>query len=314
MLPHQLGRRLWFASLAGFFALFVVFLYGPIAAIVILSFQGPDGGLTFPLNGISVHWFVALFEQQRVGDFAGSFWRSFLLGLIVMSLTVVTSTLAGLAYRHHFRGASIVLYLSIASLIVPSLLISLGIGILFERLGLTTAWYSSGLGAQLTWTLPFGLLIVFAIFNRFDHALEEAARDLGASEFHTFHSVVLPLILPGLVGVALFGFTLSYDEFARSLLVMGEKNTLPLEIYGMTTNITSPAVYALGTLTTTFSLLVIAGFLVVSTHLQRRQRHPFPTPEAGGSESLRPRPSWGGKTVFPGSGAAEPDVRQASRG
>ena len=70
--------------------------------------------------------------------------------------------------------------------------------------------------------------------------------------------VVLPIIAPSLIGVALFGFTLSYDEFARTLLTAGSYNTLPLEIYGMTTNVTSPVLYALGTLTTVFSLIISA--------------------------------------------------------
>src|SRR3546814_19565729 len=72
-------------------------------------------------------------------------------------------------------------YLAIASLIVPSILVSLGIGLQFRIIGWDTAWYTSALGAHLTWTLPFGLLIMFAIFNRFDKSYEEAARDLGAS-------------------------------------------------------------------------------------------------------------------------------------
>ena len=76
--------------------------------------------------------------------------------------------------------------------------------------------FTSGLAAHLTWTLPFGLLIMFAIFNRFDGRLEEAARDLGATPWQSFRHVVLPLILPALIGVALFGFTLSWDEIARS--------------------------------------------------------------------------------------------------
>ena len=75
--------------------------------------------------------------------------------------------------------------------------------------------FTSGLAAHLTWTLPFGLLIMFAIFNRFDGRLEEAARDLGATPWQSFRHVVLPLILPALIGVALFGFTLSWDEIAR---------------------------------------------------------------------------------------------------
>jgi putative spermidine/putrescine transport system permease protein len=255
------------------FVLFVLFLYGPIITIVILSFQGPEGGLTFPMNGWSTHWFVALFQQQRVGDFKGSFLRSISLGTIVMIITVVFGVMVGQAYRRRFRGATVLFYLSIASLVVPSILISLGIGILFDRLDLKLAWYTSGLGAHLTWTLPFALLIMLAVFNRFNKSYEEAARDLGASEPTTFRDIVLPLILPSLVGVALFGFTLSYDEFDRSTLVMGEFNTLPLEIYAMTTNVTSPALYALGTLTTVFSLAVIGLFLFITQRLQKRATH-----------------------------------------
>jgi putative spermidine/putrescine transport system permease protein len=260
-----------FYVLAIFFTLFVLYLYGPLSAIVILSFQGPNGGLTFPLNGVSLRWFANLFEQQAVGDFGGSFRRSFALGVMVMVVTVVVSLLAGLAFRRKFAGATALFYLSVASLVVPSIIISLGIGVLFSQLGLQPAWYTSGFGAHLTWTLPFGVLIMFAIFNRFSPAYEEAARDLGASSWQTFRHVVLPMIAPPLIGVGLFGFTLSYDEFARTLMTSGTYNTLPLEIYGMTTNVTTPVLYALGTVTTLFSFLVIAGTLGIIMAMNRRR-------------------------------------------
>ncbi|TWT14944.1 ABC transporter permease [Reyranella sp. CPCC 100927] len=260
-----------FYPLAIVFGLFVLFLYGPMSTIVILSFQGPDGGLTFPMNGVSLHWFRNLFETQAVGDFGGSFQRSLILGLIAMVLTVVISFTAGLAFRHRFRGSSGVFYLAVASLIVPSILISLGIGLVFTIMGWQPAWYSSGLGAHLSWTLPFGLLIMFAVFNRFDRSYEEAARDLGATPWQTIRHVVLPILAPSLVGVGLFGFTLSYDEFARSLMTAGTFNTLPLEIYGMTTNVTTPVLYALGTVTTVFSFVVIAT-AIIGVHVIRHRR------------------------------------------
>ncbi|UYN93591.1 MAG: ABC transporter permease [Enhydrobacter sp.] len=266
------GPAFWF--LAGFFGLFVLFLYGPTITITVLSFQGPTGGLTFPMNGVSLHWFGNLFEKQMVGDFYGSFRRSMVLGLLTMAVTVVASFMAGLAFRRRFPGANVIFYLAIASLIVPSILISLGIGLLFRVLGLDTAWYSSAFGAHLTWTLPFGLLIMFAVFNRFDRRYEEAARDLGATSWQTTRHVVVPILLPSLIGVGLFGFTLSYDEFARSLYASGTFNTLPLEIYAMTTNVTTPVLYALGTVTTGVSFLVIALALVSTTILRRRRaRH-----------------------------------------
>jgi len=260
-----------FYILAAFFGVFLLFLYGPTITIAILSFQGPGGGLTFPMRGTSLYWFRDLFEQQAVGDIWGSFRRSFALGLMVMVTTVVVSVMGGLAFRKRFPGAGALFYLIITALVIPSILVSLGVGLLFSQSGLQVHWATSGFGAQLTWTLPFGLLIMFAVFNRFDKSFEEAARDLGATPWQTLRHVILPIIAPSLIGVALFGFTLSYDEFARTLLTSGSYNTLPLEIFGMTTNVTTPVLYALGTLTTVFSLLIIGAFLGITWISARRK-------------------------------------------
>ncbi len=269
-----MARTRSYYLMAVFFSLFVLFLYGPMVAIMVLSFQGPDGGLTFPMNGFSFHWFGDLFKEQRVGDFKGSFLRSIVLALIVMILTVTISLAAGLAYRKSFRFSGTVFYVTVASLIVPSILITLGIGLMFDRLGLEAQLYTSGMGAHLTWTLPFGLLIMFAIFNRFDKSYEEAARDLGATPWQVLRHVIIPIIGPSLVGVGLFGFTLSFDEFARSLLSIGSKNTLPLEIFGMTTTVTTPTLYALGTLTTAVSFLIIGiSFSAIAMIERRRRQH-----------------------------------------
>lgn len=263
-------RSLSFYLLAAFFGLFLLFLYGPMIAIFMLSLQGPDGQLTFPLRGFGFYWLGQVFQEQRVGSFTESFGRSFVLGIIVLILSVIVSVLAGLAFRSRFRGANFLFYLTISSLIVPSVLVSLGIGIAFQVLGIETDWFSSGLGAHLTWTVPFAFLIVLGVFNRFNPAYEEAARDLGASDPKTFQEIVLPLIAPSLVGVGLLAFTLSYDEFTRTSLVSGQDNTLPLEVFGMTTNVTSPALYALGTLTTLFSFSLIAIAFAAFTVFSRR--------------------------------------------
>ena len=111
---------------------------------------------------------------------------------------------------------------------------------------------------------------MFAVFNRFDKSLEEAARDLGASPWQTFTNVVLPIIGPSILGIALFGFTLSYDELARSSQVMGATNTLPLELKGLTTTVTTPVIYALGTLTTAVSFCAILLFLSLFLMLRHR--------------------------------------------
>ena len=254
-------RSFSFYLLAAFFSLFVLFLYGPMLAIFTLSLQGPDGALTFPLRSFGFYWLAQVFQEQRVGSFVESFQRSFWLGLLAVAIAVVTSVMASMAFRTRFKGSSSLFYLTISSMVVPGVLISLGIGIVFQVLKIPTNWFSSGLGAHLTWIVPFAFLIMLGVFNRFNPFYEEAARDLGANDVKTFQEVVLPLIFPSLIGIGLLSFTLSYDEFIRTSLVSGAKNTLPLEIFGMTTNVTSPALYALGTLTTLFSVVMIAvGF------------------------------------------------------
>ena len=284
------GRPASFYWLAAFFGAFLLFLYGPMITIFILSFQGPTGGLTFPMRGASLHWFNKLWVGGGIVDIKGAFVRSVFMSLTVMAVTVVLSTLAGLAYRKRFAGQNLLFYVTVASLIVPSIVTSLGIALQFRLFddvmknngpawlaqGYSTAMglYTSGMGAHLTWTLPFGLLIMFAIFNRFDNRLEEAARDLGATPWQTFRHVILPIILPSLVGVALFGFTLSWDEIARSSQAVGDRNTLPLELQALTTTVTTPEIYALGTVTTGVSFLVIGIALAMIFALRARQaRH-----------------------------------------
>ncbi|WP_104655641.1 ABC transporter permease [Ralstonia insidiosa] len=280
-----------FWPLACLFALFVLFLYGPMLTIFALSFQGPEGGLTFPMNGLSLHWYRQLAEGLGVVDIGAAFRRSLALGAVVMALTMGLSLLAALAFRKRLRGGGALFYVTVASLIMPSIVVSLGIGLQFRLVdtgikALLTAWgmgdqadsfgstlglWTSALGAHLTWTLPFGLLIMFAVFNRFNPAYEEAARDLGATPWQTFRHVVLPLIAPSLIGVGMFGFTLSWDEIARTSQAIGDVNTLPLELQGLTTTVTTPAIYALGTLTTVVSFVVMGLTMLAIVRLRRRQ-------------------------------------------
>lgn len=265
-------RRPWtFYVLALLFACFVLFLYGPMLSVLILAFQGPSGSLSFPLENPSIMWFDEVFNPSRVGDVPGALGRSFPLAIIVMLLTILISVAAGFGFRRRFRGASSLFYISIASLIIPGLVLSIGILVTARFLGISANWSTTGLGAHLTWTLPFGLLIMFAILGRLNPSYEEAAYDLGASKWQALKDVVIPIVLPGMIAVALFGFTLSYDEFPRSWLTIGTQNTLPLEIWTMTTNVTSPALYALGAMTTAISFLVIAVALGSIYFIQRKR-------------------------------------------
>jgi putative spermidine/putrescine transport system permease protein len=264
------SARPWtFYALAFLFGAFLLFLYGPMLVIYLLSFQGPNGGVTFPMVGASFKWFHDVFKPGMMANIPASFARSIELASIVSLLTVVFSVAAALGFRRRFPGSGVVFYFAIASLVMPSLLVGFGIGFGFTVLGWPTNLFTSALGAQLTWTLPFGLFAMFAVVNRFNRSYEEAANDLGATPWQRLRFVTLPILLPGIIGVAMGAFTLSYDEYARTTLAIGRNNTLPLEIYALISSATSPVLFAIGTLTTSVSFLIIGVTLVVVWRMQR---------------------------------------------
>ena len=263
-------RALGTTLFSGYYGLFLIFIYGPMIAMFILSFQGRRGGTSFPMRGSSFYWWQKLIEPSVVGDMQGALLRSLILALIVMVITALFSTMLAMAFRKRFYGSNVLFYTVMSGLMVPGILLSLGLATLMREVGIPAAWWSSGLGVHVVWTLPFGFLVMMAVFNRFDVSLEEAARDMGADEWTVFKEITFPLILPGIVAAGLFGFTLSYDEFARTTLLAGEYNTLPLDINASMTQRIRPTLFALGTASTIFSLLMIGLFLMVYSILYRR--------------------------------------------
>ncbi len=118
---------------------------------------------------------------------------------------------------------------------------------------------------HVVYTLPFAFLVMLAIFNRFDPSVEEAAWSLGVSPATTFRKVTFPLIFPGVLSAMLFCFTLSYDEFSRTLFSSGRELTLPLAIYGTFSVEIHPNVFAFGVLTTLFSFALLAVYAILMT-------------------------------------------------
>jgi putative spermidine/putrescine transport system permease protein len=270
-MSQQLKERLSKFGLGVWFGIFLIFLYGPILVMLVLSLQNSRGQSTFPADGlISGYWYGYL------GNSASSALRSaagvsVVLALVVGLIAGALSLTQIMAYQRMSRRVGrAFLYLILLSLMTPGILLSLGMSLWWKLLGINVSLYSSGLGVQVAWALPFGFLVMLAVFNRYDIAVEEAARDLGASALQTFTRVTLPIIWGGVFGAALFGFTLSWNEFERTLLV-SVTNTLPLEIYGELISATlQPNLYALGVITTFGTILIVFLMLIVVAVLVRR--------------------------------------------
>ena len=263
----------------------LLMLYFPFLIMAVLSFQGPRGGHTFPLNGVSTWWWWKLFhpgqltEFSDVGEFLGNYLgalgRSLILAIVVAIISTVLSLMAAHAFRKPFRGSSAVFYFWLLGIIVPGITVSLGLFLVLNLLGIVPNWKTSALGVHVMWTLPFGLIIFLMGFNRFDLDLEDAALVFGANPLQAYWYVTLPVMQPFILSSLLFGFTLSLDEFQRSLLLTGttlDTQTLPVMIMASVTTRITPTLYALGTLTTLLSFAVIALYIFLLVRAERRTR------------------------------------------
>ncbi len=260
--------------LAGYFVLFLAFLYLPMILMGVLSFQGIYGGLTWPFRGpAGLNWWKSLFDSSIPGSHAdeiatagrNSLWISIAAGAIVALLAFSLSV----AFRRGFRGASVAFYVILLALMTPGFLLAVGTQLFWSWMDIPTSIWRTALGANVIWGIPFGFLVMLAVWNRYDDSVEEAARDLGANKTRTFREVTLPLVWTGIFGSFLFGFTLTWNDYDRSILFqVTSTDTLPLTIGGLTfTGAIRPDLYALGTATTLVSIFVVLTFLVVAALL-----------------------------------------------
>lgn len=265
-------------GLGTYTALFLVFLYGPLVVLAILSFQtGPEGGPQFPIIEWSTYWYKHLFgltPPSRISPLPinEALFRSMALAVMTMIVSTVLGVSAAQAFRRKFKGSGFVFYLIVLGMMVPGVLVGLGMALVANSLGIDRHWWGTAFVLHVVYTFPFAFLVMLAIFNRFDPSVEEAAWSLGVSPSRTFRKITFPLIFPGVLSAMLFAFTLSYDEFSRTLFASGRDLTLPLAIYGTFSVEVHPNVFAFGVLTTLFSFALLGTYAVLMTLSVRRAR------------------------------------------
>ena len=265
--------------LAVYTALFILFLYGPLVVLGVLSFQtGPDGGPQFPIVEWSSYWYRHLFgltPPSRIAPLPieSALYRSIALAFMTMVTSTVLGVMAAQAFRRHFKGSGAVFYLIVLGMMVPGVLVGLGMSLVSNAVGVDLHWWGTAFVLHVVYTFPFAFLVMLAIYNRFDSTVEEAAWSLGVSPITTFRKVTFPLIFPGVLSAMLFAFTLSYDEFARTLFTTGPDLTLPLAIYGTFSVEIHPNVFAFGVLTTVSSFALLAVYaILMSLSVRRAER------------------------------------------
>ena len=238
-------------------ALIALYIYAPILSVIGFSFN--SGGLTFPFVSFTTEWYVELVNTQSMVDAVS---RSLQLAIVVMVITTLLATATALAYRREFLGGRALLFLGI---ITPGITYGVGATLFLNELLDLSKGLWLAVPVHVVWALPFAVIVLLAGFPPNLAENEEAARVMGADRVTVFRQIILPQIAPTVLGAAVFAFTLSYNEATRSLLLLGDQNTMPLEVFSIASATrATPVLFALGSVTTIASTLLLgfAGFLV----------------------------------------------------
>jgi spermidine/putrescine transport system permease protein len=241
------------------------YLFAPILVVIIASFN-TTGLTSFPPAGFTVDWYRELLRDR---DLLAALRRSLTIAVTTALVTASLATATAIGLRRLAprwrRFLQAFFYLPI---VVPGIVAGIALVFWFKRVGVPLG-YPSILLAHIVHAFPYALALVLAAFSTFDTRLEEASLDLGATPWHTFRRVTLPLIAPGVLGGMLLAFTLSFDEFVLTFFVTGGGiTTLPLEIYNRIRFLISPVVNAVAA----FVLLVSMTIVLVTQLLVIRRR------------------------------------------
>lgn len=229
----------------------LLFLYLPLLVMVMASFRAPGA----EGEALTLQWYRDLVADPVLWSALG---RSFEVALGSALIATILALIAALALeRWVFAGRWPLRLLSTASLMLPELVLALSLLSWFAlfkfELSLLTV-----IVAHVTLTLPFAILVIAARLQTLDASLDEAARDLGATETQVLTRVTLPLLLPGVAAAFVLAFLLSFDDFLVTFYTNGAGgDTLPVKLYSLMKTGLSPKVQALSSIMLLISMLLV---------------------------------------------------------
>ena len=247
-------------SLAVYAAAAYAFLHAPLLVLIVFSFNASRFTVW---EGFSLHWYQATLADAHLGEAA---WNSLIIAVVATILATAIGTLCAYAlWKKRSAWLSGSLYLS---LVTPEIVTGISLLAFFQwtfrylgvKLGMHTV-----IAAHVAFSIAYVVIVVMARLRTFDPALEEAALDLGATEWQTFREVTLPVLAPGIASAALLAFTVSFDDYVITSMVAGvDSETLPMVIYAIARRGANPAINAI-------SALIVVGLgalIIVSERLR----------------------------------------------
>lgn len=242
--------------LAGHLRLIYLFLYVPIAVLIVLSFNA--AGLPTVWSGFSLHWYGELAASEPILNAAAN--TLFVATVSTLLATAIGTLLAiGMESRRRSSALEAVLF---APMIIPDIVLAIALLFFFTLLEVTMGLHTIIL-SHVVFNIAFVCAVVRTRLRHFDWSIVEASVDLGAGPVRTFWRVTLPTIAPGVLAGGLLAFTLSVDEFIIAYFTAGagqSSTTLPMQIYAMIRFGVTPEINAMATIVmfVSFSLVLLA--------------------------------------------------------
>ncbi len=248
-------------GLAIYAALAYAFLHVPLATLVVFSFNASRFTLW---EGFSLRWYHTVFTDPEMADAA---WNSVIIAVVSTIISTVAGTLAAYAlWKRASRIISGSLYLS---LVTPEIVTGISLLAFFQWAFRWLGWHLglyTVILAHISFSIAYVAIVVAARLRTFDPALEEAAMDLGATEWRAFWRVTIPALAPGIVAAALLALTISFDDYVITSLVAGvDSTTLPMVIYTLARRGANPSINAISAL-----IVVVFGVLILISERLRK--------------------------------------------
>jgi spermidine/putrescine transport system permease protein len=236
------------------FALIVyTFLYLPILVTILFSFN-ESRIQALPLKKLTLNWYVELFNDSKLWMAAKN---SLLVSLPATLFAILFGTIAAFLFqRYRIRGGGLLQFFILLPYILPGIIIGIALSLLFKFLNIDASLMTVVIG-HITFITPLVMFLVMDRLKRLDRNLELASMDLGATPIKTFFLIVLPNIRMALLGGALLGLTISFDEIIVTFFLIGTDSTLPVQIWAMIRHGYTPQINAIYTLMVIVSLLII---------------------------------------------------------
>jgi ABC-type spermidine/putrescine transport system permease subunit II len=251
------GVLAWFA-----FGACYVFLYAPLATIMVFSFNDSTSQ-SLPFTSFTTRWYSALLDDDAIFH---ALRISLEVALGSVAIAAVVGTSFALIFNHaHSRTATALQGALTIPFLLPGMVLGLSLAITFNAIGVSLGLLTVMVG-HASFVTPVVMLIVLTRLRRIDPSYLQASMDLGAGRLRTFWHVVVPQIRTALLVACLLGFTLSFDEIIVTFFLAGPSPTLPVYVWNHIRFGFTPEINAI------FSCIGVASFVIVviSTQILRR--------------------------------------------